>query len=359
MEVYLYSISKAFLTFPVAALLFTLPFLLTQYRRHGYIHKYRALTLYLLLLYLMNAFYLILLPLPSSFHNNPPDADSYAQWIPFHFIMDIARDTTVQADDLASYLRLLREQAFLQVIFNIALTMPLGFFLRIYFRLRWQIVLGIALGLSLLFEITQVTGIYGLYDYPYRLFDVDDLIMNSAGGMIGHWLALWLSKAMPRFDRLNDQVDLAAKKVSYTRRAVAFICDWTVTLPLVLVLHVLHVPYSYWIAITLYFVLLPLVTNGRTFGKWLVRIRLTGKDTHITLRELVLRYGLFYGLVGGLHEFLLLMAANSYPAPLLLLTAMFLFLLDTILAVHALRCLFNRERKLFYEERSGTSHIIR
>lgn len=96
---YLFPISYAFLTFPIAALLFTVPFLIIQYRRHGYIHKYRAVLLYLLLLYMMNAFYLVILPLPKTIHNDPLDVSSYMQWIPFQFIQDIIRETSMKLDD--------------------------------------------------------------------------------------------------------------------------------------------------------------------------------------------------------------------------------------------------------------------
>ncbi|MFC4098719.1 VanZ family protein [Paenibacillus xanthanilyticus] len=358
MEVYAYTISMAFLSFPAAAALFTLPFLLTQYRRHGYVHKYRALMLYLLLLYLMNAVYLILLPLPPTIHNEPPAVDSYAQWIPFHFIQDIAAETTVRPDSPSTYWRLLRERAFLQPAFNILLTAPFGMFLRLYFRRSWLACLLMTLSLSLLFEVTQVTGVYGIYDYPYRLFDVDDLITNTAGGLLGLLTASLLMKRLPRIDRLNDQVDLATKRVSYTRRAVALLCDWTIALPLWLALHLLHVPFPYWVSIALYFIVVPLMTNGRTFGKWLVRIKLRGQADRLLLRELVIRYGLLYGLIGGLHEAFLLLAAAHSPAILLLPAALALFALDAVLAVHALRCLFNRNRRLFYEARSETHHVI-
>jgi len=106
------------------------PFLVVQYRRHGYIHLYRALILYLLLLYLMNAAFLVLLPLPSSTHNEPPASETYFQWIPFHFLSDIVRETAVQADRPSTYVHLLKERAFLQTAFNVALTVPFGLFLR-------------------------------------------------------------------------------------------------------------------------------------------------------------------------------------------------------------------------------------
>lgn len=79
---YLFPISYAFLSFPAAALLFTLPFLIVQYRRHGYIHKLRGLLLYLLLLYLLNALFLIMLPFPATRHNLAPTGGSL-QLAPF------------------------------------------------------------------------------------------------------------------------------------------------------------------------------------------------------------------------------------------------------------------------------------
>jgi glycopeptide antibiotics resistance protein len=38
-------------------------------------------------------------------------------------------------------------------------------------------------------ELTQLTGIWGLYPCPYRQFDVDDLILNTTGVVIGFALA--------------------------------------------------------------------------------------------------------------------------------------------------------------------------
>lgn len=55
LQSYLFPIKYAFLAFPFAAFLFTLPFLIVQYRKHGYINKFRGVIKYLFLLYLMNA----------------------------------------------------------------------------------------------------------------------------------------------------------------------------------------------------------------------------------------------------------------------------------------------------------------
>ncbi|MFC5405604.1 VanZ family protein [Cohnella soli] len=358
LDFYVLPISYAFFTFPIAAALFTLPFLIVQYRRYGYIHKYRALILYLFLLYLMNAFYLILLPLPDSIHNSPPKAKSYAQWIPFHFVSDIAKETGVRLDSPATYLHLLKERAFLQVVFNILLMVPFGMFMRHYFRTRWAVCLLCTLGLSLFFEITQVTAVFGIYDYPYRLFDVDDLMMNTAGGLFGFVFADWIGRWLPRTDKLDERTDLSVRRVSYTQRAVAFLIDWMIMVPLMAILSVLHVPFTYLCAVVGYFIVIPFITNGLTPGKWLVRIRVKGKGERVTMRELAVRYGLLYLVAGGLNVAFLRIGANSIAPVFFMLLTLALFIFNAAIAIHILRCLFNRSRRLLHESKSDTTHVI-
>jgi len=358
LEFYLMPISYAFYTFPIAAALFTMPFLIVQYRRHGYVNKYRALVLYLFLLYLLNAFYLILLPFPASVHNEPPAAESYAQWIPFHFVQDIAKETSVRLESPSTYFRLLGERAFLQVVFNVLLFVPFGMFARHYFRARWTMCLLGSFGLSLFFEITQVTAVFGIFDYPYRLFDIDDLMTNSAGGMLGYVAAEWLGRWLPRIDKLDETTDLSKTRVSYTRRGIAFLADWAFLMPAVAIAAVLRVPYFYvWIVLA-YFVVVPYVSNGLTFGKWLVRIRLKGRAERVSLEELAVRYGLLYLLAGGANVAFIRIGIRSAEPILMLLFALALFVFNAALAIHFFRCLFNRNRVLFHEKKSGTSHVI-
>jgi len=66
---------------------------------------------------------------------------------------------------------------------NIIGFIPLGVLLPVVFsflRVGWRLALFV-FGLSLLFEITQLTTGVGV-------FDVDDLLLNTAGGMIGYML---------------------------------------------------------------------------------------------------------------------------------------------------------------------------
>lgn len=353
LDYYLFPISYAFLTFPIAAMLCAIPILVLQYRKHGYFNKFRGVLLYLFLLYLMNALYLVILPMPASRHNAP--MSSYVQLIPFNFIRDILAETRVVWSDPSTYVRLIKEIAFLQVVFNIALVVPFGMFMRYYLRKSWLTCLVASLGLSLFFEVTQVTGIYGFYDYPYRLFDVDDLFLNTLGGMIGFVMARWASSHLPRLDRLDAEVDLSQKRVSYTRRAIAFMVDWIVMVPVLLLLNVLNVPLAYFLATSVYFVLIPYLNGGRTLGKALVRIRITGAGEHLSLREIGIRNGLLYLVFGGVHVLFMNLYFPGILGPMYLVG---LFLMDACVFVHVLVCLFGRKQRLLHEQKSGTDHAI-
>ncbi|MGG3281276.1 VanZ family protein [Paenibacillus solani] len=357
LEAYLFPISYAFMTFPIAALLCAVPFLIVQYRKYGYFNKFRGFLLYLFLLYMMNAVYLVLLPLPASRHNAPMDVASVMQLMPLNFIHDILMETKVVWQVPSTYMLLLKERAFLQVVFNVLLVVPSGMFLRYYARISWKTCLAASFGLSLFFEITQVTGIYGFYDYPYRLFDVDDLLMNTLGGMIGFVLADWMKNHLPRMDRLDEKVDLSKKRVSYTRRAIAFGIDVCVVLPIIGVLTLLNVKGAYFIVVIIYYIVIPYMKQGQTLGAWIVRVQIRGAGEELKLRELMIRNGLLYVVWGGLHAlFLIVNVSGSHV--LLAMYALGLLLLDGIVFIHVFLCLLQRDRRLLHEAKSGTRLVI-
>lgn len=105
-------------------------------------------------------FFLVILPLPASRHNAAL-AGGALQLMPLQFVHDIIRETSVSPAHPSSYIHLLKERAFLQVVFNVVMTVPFGMFLRYYFRARWGWCLILSIILSLIFEVTQLTGLYG------------------------------------------------------------------------------------------------------------------------------------------------------------------------------------------------------
>src|SRR5699024_12722265 len=55
------------------------------------------------------------------------------------------------------------------------------------------------------FEITQLTGVYGIYNCPYRIFDVDDLLLNSTGALVGFLLAPILLALFPSRENVVEK----------------------------------------------------------------------------------------------------------------------------------------------------------
>ena len=78
----------------------------------------------------------------------------------------------------------LGEAPVLSVSMNLLLCGMIGVMLeRHQVRLRTAVLLGF--GLSLIIELTQITGIWGIYPCAFRKFDVDDLLLNTLGVALG------------------------------------------------------------------------------------------------------------------------------------------------------------------------------
>ena len=87
-------------------------------------------------------------------------------------------------------------RAFLANLFgNVLAFMPFGFFMPILrLRLRkWYCMLGMTFLLSLMIEITQLLTRVGS-------FDVDDLILNTSGGILGYLLFYIINKVRRKWN---------------------------------------------------------------------------------------------------------------------------------------------------------------
>jgi len=124
----------------------------------------------------------------------------------------------IHVPDRGGPLALLREPAFLQIVLNVLLFVPLGYFLRVIAH-RGVVVATVAgFALSLLIELTQKTGVWHLYSCAYRLFDVDDLVVNTLGATVGSLLSVLVVR------RRRADVVLPTT-ISLGRRLVGFACD--------------------------------------------------------------------------------------------------------------------------------------
>lgn len=387
MNEYLFPIKTALITFPIAAFFLTLPFLIIQYRKYGYVNKYRAVILYSMLLYGISAYYLVILPLPTSIHNcaTREAITQYMQLTPFTFVRDTLRETHVSLSSPTSFIHLFKERAFLQALFNVFLTVPVGVYLRYYFRRGLGTTIALSFLVSLFFEITQLTGLYGIYQCPYRLFDVDDLLLNTLGGTIGYWITPILVAFLPKTDQLDVNVELDKMTVGYIRRGIAFVFDNIIVnmfipiLSSVVGVSTLVLNQStelgsleekfirticFVVVILIYFMVIPSVSGGRTLGKWITRIhvvadRREGEEQEITFIDLFKRYGLLYYGVYGMFV-LIGWISNNGELPAYAFVALFLVqaVYVGILGLYFIIQLLRGNKILFYERVSGTRNII-
>lgn len=170
-----------------------LPILAWQYRTFGQPNLARVFGAAAVSIYAVALVSYTMLPLPATYPGWCADVgDKSPQLVPFHFVDVIAGQTAGAAP-----WSVLHNFYALQVVFNVLLFLPWGIIARRYFS-RGLIVATVSGFLaSLLIEATQYTGIWGIYDCAYRLADVDDLIANTAGALLGALLAPLLLWWMP------------------------------------------------------------------------------------------------------------------------------------------------------------------
>lgn len=125
---------------------------------------------------------------------------------------------SVRAIDLDAPAALLREPAFLQIVLNVLLFVPLGYYVRQILERGVVVAALLGLGVSLLIETTQLTGVWSIYDCAYRLFDVDDLTVNTLGALGGSLLSAL-------FVRRREAPVPLPTRISFGRRVVGLVCD--------------------------------------------------------------------------------------------------------------------------------------
>lgn len=81
----------------------------------------------------------------------------------------------------------LYDRTLIAVILNFVICLWLGLALAWQGRLSDRAVLALAAAMTLGVELTQLTGTWGYFPCAYRMFAVDDLILNFAGVGAGLW----------------------------------------------------------------------------------------------------------------------------------------------------------------------------
>ena len=326
---YLQPIVVACAFFPAIAALFTLPFVIRHYRKYGGIAVMRTIVVYSFILYCMCAFLLTVLPLPSR-EAVMAMPDHPIRWIPGYDWYVGMKKIGFNSDNLTSlglWKKFFTSSDFFQILFNIVMTVPLGLYLRYYFRftLRETILAGFCA--SLFFEVTQYTALYGYYPKPYRYTEVDDLINNTLGAVIGYAVQPLICKILPTRDEIDRISYKKGERVTILRRLFAYVIDLVLCnivdavveiFAPVSVVNVLVTLFIWWLTMIAYFGIFPCITRGRTPGQMILRLKTVDENGgKPRLKQIIRRNALLYGL-----EFFLLYLSGCMIASFIVVAFM-------------------------------------
>lgn len=270
---YLETIKTAIIIFPIIAFLFTIPFILHQYHKYGSINKFRVLIIYSFILYLITMFFLVILPLPSIEEVSSMTSKTI-QLKPFSFINDIIKETNFNLFQPDTYLSTLSHPSFYTMLFNILMTIPFGMYLRYYYKCSLKKTLLLTFLLSLFFELTQLSGLYGIYPRPYRLCDVDDLITNTFGGLIGYFIMGIVDDFLPTRDEIDEETIEEGKKVSGFKRITLFLLDIFTYAIISIVICLFFNNSKIMIAMfIIYYVVIPYFWDGKTIASNFLNVK--------------------------------------------------------------------------------------
>ncbi|MFC6154906.1 VanZ family protein [Nocardioides yefusunii] len=295
--------SNAFLAILVGAFLAVLlitPVAAVMYRRNGRLGLGAVLTLVAAAVYGVALWTYTLLPLPSSneFSCQPAQTTLFASW------------ADVKERGVGSLGQLARNSMFMQVVLNVVLFVPFGFFVRRVLRRGFLVAGVLGFTTSLLIETTQYTGVWGVFECAYRLFDVDDLATNTLGAVVGSLLSAFVVTKDPERRPLPTHV-------SRGRRWTGMLLDALVTSIVAVGVNIawrwyhLYGPgdaarlddhLDAWIAwgaaglLQLVVVLLA----GRTIGEWAVAVRTRARRPALALPGRVVKWATGVGAFAAL-----------------------------------------------------------
>ncbi|MEK3826029.1 VanZ family protein [Paenibacillus sp. FSL R7-0272] len=371
MSSYVFPIQTAFIIFVIASMFLLVPWLIYGYRKDGFFSWSRFAVSFSFIFFLMAAYCLVILPLPATRNNCAGHAANavYYNLQPFMFVKDIMRETPIIWSQPSTWINMIKGRAFLQVLFNVLLLMPLGVYIRYFWQKRafWKHAFVAGFGLSLFFEVTQLTGLYGYFSCPYRLFDVDDLMLNTSGAVIGFFAAPLVLALFPSRESIQAKSEqiVEQNRVYPVPQLLALLIDGIVVVIIANLMSIFTLSNdiqdvlntSTAMVIVLFFI--PWVQSGVTPGSAVLRFRYVDRQTGTpTLSTLLKRLIAIYA-PWLLLTVIQLVSKYAYPnyrddviQPYLVWISlginMVYFLVYIILFIHVLVVIFSGGKRSFY-----------
>ena len=349
---YLYDLKIAAAFFPLVALLVSIPFILIEYHKYGSVSLYKSIVFYSIVLYIMCAYFLIILPLPER-SEVLKLTTPVLQLIPFNFIWDIIKHFTFTWSFFKS--------SYLYVpLFNILLTFPFGMYLRYCFHCnKKQTIIYTAL-LSLFFELTQLSGLYFIYPRAYRLCDIDDIILNTLGGLGGYYIIGLFSHYLPSWDKVNEKSIISGLEVSGFRRMTSLLLD-VMNCVLLFIIISIFVSFKYLLLLVVigYFVVIPLLMKGSTLAQKWLKLKVVDYHNNYNIIRTIFRFILFILIYIITPMLLLYVAFLFYKTENMLvicLICLICILVGIFYVVGVIKYAFTK-KMMFYEKISKTKLI--
>lgn len=305
---YLSSIRLMVIIFPFLAVLLLVPLLVRQYHRYGAISGWMMTINYAFVFYMMCAYALTILPLPT-IEQVRRMTGPVENWQLFSFVKDFMTYSGFVLSQPSTWLEAAKSPQFIQPFFNLLLLFPFGMFLHYHYKKRFLISFILSFGVSLSFELIQRSALFGIYPRPYRLFDVDDLLLNTCGAMFGWLISIPLGKMLPKKENIVQMLERKSDKVSVSRKSVAAVIDVMLILlscagyylvfkhSKLSVLILLGIFYLFWIV-------LPECLKWSTLGQKLVHLKLVDHSGQkVSFFAVIMRNILGYVLVSILFGF--------------------------------------------------------
>lgn len=187
MHEYLLPLYMIYALLPLITVLFLIPCILFQRRKYGKLVPFRMAAMYAFILYLICAYFYIITPLPSFEYVLENPLSVRMQLHPLAFVYDFREQTYWVLTGIGKVN--ISHSAWFQVLGNLILLFPFGIYLNYYFHRSLAQTACLSFLLSLFFELTQLSALYGIYPAPYRIFDINDLMFNTLGGVLGYFIA--------------------------------------------------------------------------------------------------------------------------------------------------------------------------
>lgn len=299
--VYINNIYTGVLIFALLAAVFTLPYAVWQYHRHASVSKLKTVIIYSFILYMLIGFFMVSLPFPDRASTVGSTWREHLNLIPFNKIWKYWHNKTFS---IATFKAYLMSRSLWQLLFNIILTIPFGVYMRYYFRLSLKRTVLFSFLLSLFYETSQITALFGSYPGPYRMADIEDLICNTLGGLGGYYMASVFARVLPSRDEIEEKCRQYGMRVSGMRRLWAVLFDYVCTAALYIfivgVIRILKPGFNgYYVYGEVYswsfFCLISLVqvltTKGLTLGHAVCRMILVSENGEIaSSKQIIKRY---------------------------------------------------------------------